>query len=230
VTRSRAGNAAWSAKLRKAGFAVLGFEALRFRVLSENAAELRRGVKDADWLVFSSARGVRAAAELAIVPRPGQRIACVGIETARACHSYLREAELFSPEQTATGLAQLLLREKAWQSAALIGAQEGRPELPQALREAGKQVIESPVYATSLPTPEETSLDWRAGDRILVASPSSVHALMQAPCVPDGLLWISIGPTTSAALREAGLPVSAEAEERNIDGMLAALQSLEPKT
>jgi uroporphyrinogen-III synthase len=43
--------------------------------------------------------------------------------------------------------------------------------------------------------------------------------------IPRGARVISIGPVTSAALREAGLEVDAEAERHDVEGLTAALLS-----
>jgi uroporphyrinogen-III synthase len=62
-------------------------------------------------------------------------------------------------------------------------------------------------------------------DLILLASPSAVEGLLNQVRVEADTRLLSIGPTTSTAIRAAGLEVFAEAEERSLAGMLASLQA-----
>ena len=64
-------------------------------------------------------------------------------------------------------------------------------------------------------------------DAVLVASPSAVRGLLNRARVPASLPLVSIGPTTSAALRAEGLDVAAESTTRDLDGMLEALQEVQ---
>ena len=227
LTRSAQGNRAWYPVVQSAGFQPVAFEALRFRVLHTELDEVREKLRGVDWVVFSSPRGVRSLAQLGLEPEKTARIACVGAATARVCAERYRPADFLPRGETAKDLAAGLIAQGDWSSAALVGAREARPELPQLLDGAGFEVRTCSVYATCLPTREESRLQWQPGDAVLLASPSSFEAIAQGGDLPRDLHLISIGPTTSQAIRAAGYSVAAESKSRNIQGLLAALRALE---
>lgn len=55
---------------------------------------------------------------------------------------------------------------------------------------------------------------------ILLASPSAVKGLLARADVPESVQVFSIGPTTTAAARAAGLQVAGQASRRDLDGLL----------
>ena len=62
------------------------------------------------------------------------------------------------------------------------------------------------------------------GDLAVAASPSAARALA---AVNTGVPVVSIGPETSAAAREAGLRVAAEAATPDLDGLVRAVAEAE---
>ena len=62
------------------------------------------------------------------------------------------------------------------------------------------------------------------GDLAVVASPSAARALA---AVNAGISVVSIGPETTAAAREAGLRVSAEASTPDLDGLVRGVAEAE---
>ncbi len=72
------------------------------------------------------------------------------------------------------------------------------------------------LYRTTPLVPDEAP----EGDLAVVASPSAARVLAAvAPAMPV----VSIGPETSAAAKEAGLVVLAEAREPGVDGLVWAV-------
>ena len=59
-------------------------------------------------------------------------------------------------------------------------------------------------------------------------SASTVRAFVAAfPDVDlDAVRGVSIGPVTSATMRELGVPIAAEADEHDLDGLVAAVVDL----
>ena len=76
-----------------------------------------------------------------------------------------------------------------------------------------------PLYRTVELVPDAVP----EGDVALLASPSAARALARTGA---RLPVVAIGPQTSAAAREAGLDVVAEAETHDLDGLLAAVAAL----
>ncbi|MCA9001242.1 MAG: uroporphyrinogen-III synthase [Planctomycetes bacterium] len=222
LTRSEEGNRAWEAPIRAAGAEPLSCATLRFRTLVENAETLQNAVESADWVVFTSPRGVRSWLELGLRTQPATRIAVVGQSTAEACRAAIANPTCVATNASASSLASDLLAISDWKSVALIGAQESRPELHDALRVAHKDVRVVASYETEVHAPATSAQSLQAGDAIFLASPSAFEALLAADWQLDRAHLISIGPTTSHSIRAAGLPVAAESETRTVQGMLNA--------
>jgi uroporphyrinogen-III synthase len=126
------------------------------------------------------------------------------------------------------GLArQLLAQLDTPTTIALATADRGGRDLERLLEPAGHVVRRVAVYAT-LPTPTSGSeLPPLTGlDAVVLGSPSALEGLTNQRAVPSGLPVITLGPTTSAAARAAGLDPVVEATGRDLDGIAAALASL----
>jgi uroporphyrinogen-III synthase len=188
------------------------------------------GISGAEWLVFSSPRGVQACLELKLGLRAGQNIACVGAATAEACTKAIGAPALVARGASAVALAAELLGQPDWERAALIGAEDSRPELEAALRAAGKDVRVCPVYTTEFKAVEGCFPSIQTGDAVFVASPSAFQALVDSGALPTSITLISIGPSTSQAIRGAGHHVAAESITRDVHGMLNALQEVLQET
>jgi uroporphyrinogen III methyltransferase/synthase len=109
-----------------------------------------------------------------------------------------------------------------------------RRTLPERLSQHGAQVIEVVAYINApVGEPPETVIRALAQDEIhwaLFTSPSTVRnfitSLKDHPEVLSHLHAASIGPTTSAALRELGLEPCIEAREHTLDGLLEAIAQI----
>jgi uroporphyrinogen III methyltransferase/synthase len=105
---------------------------------------------------------------------------------------------------------------------------EARETLPDALRRRGAEVDVLALYATVAEPLTEAARDAvLAGDYVTFTSSSTVRFFLEAiggpDALPDGLRTVSIGPATSATLREHGLAPDVEAEQHDVDGLIAAL-------
>jgi uroporphyrinogen-III synthase len=102
--------------------------------------------------------------------------------------------------------------------------------LAEGLRERGAEVQEVIFYDTILePIDEHRSSEVTDSDYITFASGSAVHSLIESlggTTQLEGAQLVSIGPATSAALREHDLEPSIEAEQHDLDGLIDALLSL----
>jgi uroporphyrinogen III methyltransferase/synthase len=104
-------------------------------------------------------------------------------------------------------------------------AEEARDVLPDALRARGAEVEVLALYRTVAETPPSAALERvRAATYVTFTSASTVHFLVDTiGSVGERSRLVSIGPVTSEALREHGLEPHVEAEEHDIDGLVAAL-------
>jgi uroporphyrinogen III methyltransferase/synthase len=98
--------------------------------------------------------------------------------------------------------------------------------LPDALRGRGAEVDVLVLYETVAEQLSAEQLAAVAGaDYVTFTSSSTVSFLLEAAGERElgGPRLASIGPVTSAALRERGLQPDVEAERHDIDGLLDAL-------
>jgi uroporphyrinogen III methyltransferase / synthase len=112
-------------------------------------------------------------------------------------------------------------------SRALVArAAEARDVLPDALRERGAQVDVVALYET-VPEPlsEGELAALEKADYVTFTSSSTVRFFYElaGERVPASVRLVSIGPVTSATLREHGREPDVEAERHDIDGLLDAL-------
>jgi uroporphyrinogen-III synthase len=190
-------------------------------------------IATADWVVFTSANGVRFGLDAAV--RAGVRhehwaqvrLAAVGPATAEA----LRRQGL-SPNVVgrhggaALGRELIAMQDAAAQRFVLLRAQQATPALPRILREHGAQVIEVTVYRTQRREPTAAELARLAEvDAAIFTSPSAVDAFVALGghrTVPASCRLVSIGRRTSAALKDAGLDVAAQTDRPGVAGLADA--------
>jgi len=224
VTRAAGGRDELSARLRELGLEVRELPAIELGPPADprplDAA--LRALSRFEWVVFASAAAVeRVLARLDElgVPRAelsGRALAAVGPATAERLRAALRSPDLVPGEASGAALAGALARAVGGRRVLLPRAAEGRPELADGLTSAGAELTAVEAYRT-VPVPAEQLAPlsgWlRAGEvaAVAFASPSSVRAVAAAleadPTPLAAVLLAAIGPTTAAALEEAGLPV-----------------------
>ena len=224
VTRARAQASALAARLRELGAEVVEAPAIRTRSLEAELPDLA----GFDLLCVTSPNGahelftrLRDARDLA-----GLRVAAIGPGTARALREHGIAADVVPERSVAEGLVEAL-RDIPVSRTLIARAAEGRDVLPRALRERGAEVVEVALYET-VPEPldDATREAAVAADYVTFTSASSVRFFLQAAgdAHPGGRI-VSIGPATSAELREHGLEPAVEADPHTPDGLVAALLS-----
>jgi uroporphyrinogen-III synthase/uroporphyrinogen III methyltransferase/synthase len=207
------------------------------------------------WILFTSATGVHyffaAARAKGLAPGSfaGKRFGAVGPATASALASVNLRAERIAAAGDSASLAEALVGAGASErlgpgdACLLPQADIARPELAERLSAAGVPVTPVTAYRTLAEDAERVRPFQKAlwGDEridgIVFASPSAVrsflamthphgeHAIREKPiCV------FSIGPTTTAAIRERGLQVAREASPHTVGALVAAIvEELEPE-
>jgi len=194
------------------------------------------------WLVFTSANGVHA-----LIRRLRQtgrdlralgsvRLAAIGPATADALRSYHLEPDIIPAEYRSEALAAALRERACGQRVLLARADRGRDVLREELA-AVAEVDQVAVYSqVDVVGPDPHLLDClRRGeiDYVTLTSSNIARAFVRAldaPCrarIETGKVQlVSISPVTSAAVRELGLPVAADAAEYTAAGVAEALIAL----
>ena len=191
---------------------------------------------DFDWLVFSSANGVRFLMER-LLSRHGDlralghiHLAAIGPRTAEALATYHLKADAAPPEDfRAEGLAAELVGVAPGRRFLLARASRGRELLAEALTMAGGHVTQVVVYASrDVESPErEIAEALEAGriDWITVTSSAIARSLAQlfGEKLKQARL-ASISPITSAAIRELGHSPAVEAKSFTTEGLIRAIE------
>lgn len=197
------------------------------------------------WLVFTSVNGVQAF--IRRLRQTGRdlralghlRLAAIGPVTAaalRACHL---EPDVVPEEYRAESLAESLKERVAGQRVLYARADRGREVLREELS-AVARVDQVAVYSQGegQGNAELIGLLREAGvDYITLTSSNIARALArmldaeaQAAIVRGAVQLVSISPVTSAAIRELGWPVAAEASVYTMTGVIDALKTLVRQT
>jgi len=196
--------------LDQAGPLVGRLEALGHEVVACPLIEIERTSDEPvdaagyDWLIVTSPNGAdEIARRLVEAPR---HFAAIGPATAEALRGHGYAPDLVARVHTQEGL-----RDELPPGRTVLAAAEG----------ARQGVIEGdllPLYRTVELTPPAPE-----GDVALLASASAARGLAATGA---RLPVVSIGPQTTLAARAAGFEVLAEAATHDLDGLVAALQSL----
>jgi uroporphyrinogen III methyltransferase/synthase len=106
-------------------------------------------------------------------------------------------------------------------------AEAAREVLPEELRRRGARVDVAPVYRTASPEPSalREALAAKRPDWITFTSSSTVRHFVEVAGT-EGLQGVdvaSIGPITSATVREYGAEPTVEADPHTMEGLIAAI-------
>ena len=185
-----------------------------------------------DWLVFSSANGVRylfdRLRQCNIRPLWYPLLAAMGPGTAEELMRYGRRADLVPTQFRAESLADALTPEAAGKRFLLARASRGRELLAERLTAAGAVVEQIVVYSSDdveQPDPKVAAM-LHAGQIDWITVTSSAIARSLARLFGDDLRQAklaSISPITSGVLRELGHEPAAEAAEYTSAGLTAAM-------
>jgi uroporphyrinogen III methyltransferase / synthase len=235
VTRARAQASGLAATLRDLGATVVELPAIRIesQTGSEAVRAAAAAIADYDLVCLTSPNGVDllfealAAAELDARSLAGATVAAIGPGTARALAAHGIAADIVPERFVAEALVEALAAVAVDGKRVLVArAAEARDVLPDALRRRGGEVDVVAVYETVREAPEDAAVEAaQAADYVTFTSSSTVTNLTEAlgDRFPAAARIVSIGPVTSATVREAGLEVAVEADRHDVDGLLAAL-------
>ncbi len=241
VTRPRGQAAGLAAPLERAGARVLLCPVIAIVPLGVTA-ELAAAIAGLDGygtVVFTSANGVAVFCDdlrecgLAAAALASRELVAIGPATAVALEERGLVTSLVPEEHVAEGVIDALAaraRRLAGRRVLLPRARGARPVLPDELRRHGALVDVVDLYeavpATTLPCPPA---EIEAADYVTFTSSSTARALaalLGAERLAERLAGVrpaSIGPVTSATLRELGLRVAVEAAVYSASGLAAAI-------
>lgn len=188
-----------------------------------------------DWLIFTSANGVRgflAALDASPVDlrQLRARLCAIGPATAAALAALHLKVDVVPAEYVAESLVAALEKfDLAGQRILLPRAAVARDVAPIALRARGAHVDVVEAYYTAVPPTDLSAV--AAADWVTFSSSSTVKnflALGGGRLLDAGARIASIGPVTSATVRQHGYAVAVEAREFTIPGIIAALVDFRP--
>jgi uroporphyrinogen-III synthase len=170
------------------------------------------------------------------------RIAAIGPATKKAIEQRGMKVDVVPKEYVAESVVKSLKKKVKGKRVLLVRAKVARDVIPDELRKAGAQVDVVEAYETVVPQSSRARLraalknPKRRPHVVTFTSSSTVKnfaellgpAQRTRPASLDGIRMASIGPVTSATLRELGMPVDIAAKEFTIPGLVAAIvRSLE---
>jgi len=210
-----------------------------------------RNLSDYDWLILTSVNGVEAMWERLKELRLGNEqlahlhVAAIGPATRKSIEKCGLKVEVVPSEYVAESVVESLREKVVGKRILLVRAKVARDVIPRELRTVAARVDVVEAYETVVPKSSAERLRAvlndlkRKPDVITFTSSSTVRsfvALLESTSkrseghlwhtgLLDGIKLASIGPVTSATLRELGLPVDIEAREYTIPGLVQAIAS-----
>lgn len=203
-----------------------------------------------EWLILTSVNGVEAMWErmgnLRLTKRALEHleIAAIGPATEKAIEKLGLRVDVVPKEYVAESVVRSLRKKVKGKRVLLVRAQVARDVIPRELRKAGAHVDVVEAYETVVPESSRRRLQSvlknpkRRPQVVTFTSSSTVKNFVELldsgkantsgrgrPPYPklDGVRMASIGPVTSATLRELGLRADIRAKEFTIPGLVAAI-------
>jgi uroporphyrinogen III methyltransferase / synthase len=221
VTRARAQASGLAARLRALGAEVVEAPAIRVEPLAVTVPDLA----GYDLLCLTSPNGVRRLFEEVRDARvlAGPAVAAIGPGTAAALRDHGVEADVVPERAVGEALADALAGVPV-RRALVARALEARDVVPDALRARGAQVDVLALYRTvAEPLDPAVRAAALGADYATFTSASSVRFFHDAAGTLDGPRLVSIGPVTTAALRERGYEAALEAGDHTPAGLVEVL-------
>jgi uroporphyrinogen-III synthase len=251
VGRARHQASALSTQLRKLGAEVIEIpfiEIRKPRSYKPLDAALK-SIADYDWLILTSVNGVEALGScmkhLRVPPTKFKhlKIAAIGPATREEIEKLGLKVDVVPLRYIAESVVESLKGKVEGKRILLARAKVARDVIPRELRKIGAQVDIVEAYETVVPAPSRTRLrsimkDPKRRPHVVTFTSSStvrnfVELLGGRGRPPhtslDGIHFASIGPITSATLRELGLSPHIEAAEYTIPGLIKAIRAAKTK-
>jgi uroporphyrinogen-III synthase len=247
VGRARHQAGSLSTSLRSLGATVIEIPFIEIRKPQSYQAldEALKNVRNYDWLIFTSTNGVEAmwkrVRKLRITRTKLKhlQIAAIGPATKKAIVKRSLKVKMVPEEYIAESVVKGLRDKVNGKRVVLIRAKVARDVIPEELRAAGARVDVVEAYETVVPEKSRVRLRGLMKNAArrphIVTFTSSSTAKNFAELLGQsktsassvGLLknvqFASIGPVTTATLRELQMPVAIEAREFTMGGLIRAI-------
>ena len=193
----------------------------------ERIEKLRQGLKPRNGGPANAARKGRSS-----TANPGLRIAAIGPATKKAIEQRGLKVDVVPKEYVAESVVRSMKKRVKGKRVLLVRAKVARDVIPRELRRAGAHVDVVEAYETGVPRSSRKRLQAalkgprKRPDVVTFTSSSTVKnfvALLGRKQNLDGILMSSIGPVTSATLREFGMKPHIAAKKFTIPGLVAAI-------
>ena len=196
-----------------------------------------------DWLILTSANGVEAVRERLGKLGLGKKnlrhlqVAAIGPATRKAIEKRGLKVDVVPEEYVAESVVKSLRKKVAGKRVLLARARVARDVIPKELRKLGAQVDVVEAYETVVPRASRVRLrkvlkDPKRRPHVVTFTSSStvknfiaLASSRNARSARDfgDIYFASIGPVTSATLRDHGMPVGIEAKQFTIPGLIQAI-------
>jgi uroporphyrinogen-III synthase len=250
VSRARKQAGALSSSLKELGCQVIEIPFIEIRKPTsfKPLDTVLHNLANYDWLILTSVNGVEALFErmakwdLDRSSLKHLKIAAIGPATKKAIEKHGLTVTVTPKEYVAESVVASLHKRVKGKRVLLVRAKVARDVIPRELRKAGATVDVIEAYETVIPKQSKERLQKALGGNhkphaITFTSSSTVknfvgllglrsaRAALKKSAPNQGVHSASIGPVTSATLREFGLPVDIEAKRFDIPGLVAAIMA-----
>jgi len=235
VTRTRE----QASKLSKM-LTILGARAIEFPVISIKRNndmsllhEALNNITAYNWLVFTSQNAITIFFDELFNSGKDARalgnikIAAIGKATAEELHKYGLKADIVPQKFVAESLLDEMRRHELQGAKILLPcASDARETLAKGLKESGADVNRIHIYTAVIPESVDTDILNTVADADIITFTSSSTAKNFFSIVEKtGAVIASIGPVTSATLKELGHNPGIEADEYTVEGLVKAIIS-----
>lgn len=199
-----------------------------------------KNLSQCDWLILTSVNGAEAffarlkTLQLNKKQLNHLKIAAIGPATKEAIENYGIKVQIVPKEYVAESVVESLRSRIVGNRVLLARAKVARDVIPRELRKLGAKVDVVEAYETVVPSqsrrrlPSLLKAPKRRPHVITFTSSSTAKNFLALAGKGstkrfEGILFASIGPITSATLRDLGFPVHIEAREFTIPGLIHAI-------
>ena len=214
-----------------------GFAALPFPCIGIDPAgdEIPEDLTEYDWMVFTSANGVRVFMEEMGRRRRdlrslgNLRIACIGRGTAKELEKGHLYADLIPAKYTTEALSEALSETvKPGEKVLILRAAEGNPMLTNRLKNEKIIYNDCRIYSARYKEPQlRNGIDYPdpgSADYIVFASAGGARAFLGANAYPENAVPVCIGELTAAELKRITGRSAVIAAECSAEGILSAIR------
>ena len=241
ITRPAGRADALAQRLESLGAETIALPAIELAAAEDRGALTRaiHEIDQIDWVFFTSPEAIQWFRKALVAKRrdlrilQGRHIGAIGPKTAESIEAMGIHVDVVPTTFTQEGMLDGLARRRlAGKRAVILGAEQGRDALERGLAARGLSVERVPIYRTVMPTSllrRVRGVFAQPIEYVTVTSASCVEHLAQAlrsarmGAKVATLPFASIGPATSAAVRQAGARVVVEAKASTVDGLVDAI-------